>query len=59
MNRQYSVDELYDRLDVTLAESEKFRSDPLVDEYLKKELAVCRMVQNVYAQIAEAIDLDL
>lgn len=59
MNRQYSGEELYDRLDETLAESEKFRSDPLVDEYLKYELAVCRMLQNVYAQISEAIDLDL
>lgn len=59
MNRQYSGDELYDRLDATLEESERFRSDPLVDEYLKRELAVCRMVQNVYAQISEAIDLDL
>lgn len=59
MNRRYSGDELYDRLDETLAEFEKFRSDPLVDEYLSHELAVCRMVQNIYVQISEAIDLDL
>lgn len=59
MHQQYSGDELYEKLDILLKESEDFRADPLVDKYLSNELAVCRMVQNVYTQIAEAIDLDL
>ena len=37
----------------------KMRSNPVVDEYLEAELAVCKMMQEVYAQIADAIDLDI
>ncbi|MCD7818626.1 MAG: YlbF family regulator [Lachnospiraceae bacterium] len=37
----------------------EFRKDELVDEYLKAELHVCRTIQKVAFQLADAIDLDL
>lgn len=50
---------MFDEIDAFEKEFEEFRSNPVVEEYLQAELAVCRMVQNIYTQIAEAIDLDL
>lgn len=38
---------------------EKFRSNPLVNNYLHTELAVCRLLQRVTARVAEEIDLEL
>ncbi|MCD8011680.1 MAG: YlbF family regulator [Lachnospiraceae bacterium] len=37
----------------------EFRKNELVDEYLKTELHICRIIQKVAFQVAEAIDLDL
>lgn len=37
----------------------EFRKNELVDEYLKAELHVCRMIQKTMFLLAEAIDLDL
>ena len=56
---QNSGEELFDKIDTFVKEYEEFRSNPVVEDYLQAELAVCRMVQNIYTQIAEAIDLDL
>ena len=56
---QKSDEELFDRIDAFEKEYEQFRSNPVVEEYLQAELAVCRMIQEIYTQIAEAIDLDI
>lgn len=56
---QQSGEELFDRIDEFEREYEQFRANPVVEEYLQAELAVCRMLQNIYTQIAEAIDLDI
>jgi cell fate (sporulation/competence/biofilm development) regulator YlbF (YheA/YmcA/DUF963 family) len=56
---QNSGGEVFDEIDAFEKEFEEFRSNPVVEGYLQAELAVCRMVQNIYTQIAEAIDLDL
>ncbi len=37
---------------------EEFRRDPLVDEFLKSELRICRILQQVTLEIAGAVDLD-
>lgn len=37
----------------------QFRKNELVDEYLKMELHICRMIQEISFQLADAIDLDL
>lgn len=56
---QQSGEELFDRVDEFAREYEQFRSNPVVEEYLQAELAMCRLLQRVYTQIAEAIDLDI
>ena len=35
-----------------------FRENPLVDDYLSAELALCRMLQKANLQITEAIDFE-
>ena len=40
-------DELFDKMDAFEQEFEKFREDPVVDEFLRAELAFCRMMQEV------------
>ncbi len=37
---------------------EQFRKNPLVDEFLKAELRVCRIVQEITMTLAEKINLD-
>lgn len=56
---QKSEGELFDEIDAFEREYEEFRANPVVEEYLQAELAVCRMMQEIYAEIAEAVDLDL
>ena len=56
---QKSEEGLFDKLDEFEKKYNKMRSNPVVDEYLEAELAVCKMMQEVYAQIADAIDLDI
>lgn len=36
----------------------EFRKNPLVDEFLRSELRVCRIMQKVIGDIADAVDLD-
>ena len=40
-------------------ESEEFRKNPLVDEFLQAELCVCRIMQKITQDMVEAIDLDI
>ncbi len=44
-------------LDRFSQESFEFRKNPLVDEYLKRELRVCRMLQEIGLETMDAIDL--
>lgn len=39
-------------------EYEEFRRNPLVDGFLKSELRVCRMIQQVNIELISAVDLD-
>lgn len=52
------TDDFFDKLDVFEKEYEKFREDPLVDDFLRAELAFCRMVQNVMMYITEELDFE-
>jgi len=56
---QKSEEDLFDKIDAFEREYEQFRTNPMVEEYLQAELEVCRMMQEVYVQIAEAVDLDI
>lgn len=51
-------DELFDKVDDFEREYEKFRENPLVDDFLSAELAFCRMIQEVNGQIIAELDFE-
>ncbi|MGN0376799.1 MAG: YlbF family regulator [Suilimivivens sp.] len=51
-------DELFDKMDAFEQEYEKFREDPVVDDFLRAELAFCRMMQEINLMITEAVDFE-
>ena len=51
-------DVLFDKMDAFEQEFEKFREDPVVDEFLRAELAFCRMMQEVNLYITEAVNFE-
>ena len=56
-NSAYTVD-LLDKMEAFEREYEKFREDPLVEEFLDAELAFCRMMQDIDVKLAEAVDFE-
>ena len=40
-------------------ERELLRRDPLIDDYLRSELALCRLLRQLTLQLMDAVDLDL
>ena len=46
-------EELYRELNRTWKEFREFRKNPLADEFLKAELAVCRMLQQISNETSE------
>lgn len=56
---QKSEEDLFDRLDAFDKEYEEFRSNPPVETYLEAEAAVCKMIREIYEQIASVIELDI
>lgn len=51
-------DELFDRVEAFEKEYEKFRENPFVDDFLRAELAFCRLMQEVNVLLAEEIDFE-
>ncbi len=52
-------EDMLDRMEAFEREYEKFREDPLVDDFLRAELAFCRMMQEVYVLLADEIDFEV
>ncbi len=51
-------DELFEKMDAFEREYEEFREDPLVDSFLRAELAFCRMMQEITLYITEKVDFE-
>lgn len=51
-------EDLFERLEAFEEEYERFRENPIVDDFLSAELAVCRMMQDIYGVLAERLDFD-
>ena len=51
--------DMYEELDRMSREYQEFRKDPVVDEYLRCELSVCRMIQRIAMTLIGSVDLDL
>lgn len=56
-NNRRDVD-IFEEIDHMNQEAFLFRRDPVVDEYLEAELAMCRLVQRVNWKLMEKIDFD-
>lgn len=53
-----SEENLMDALDAFEEEYEDFRANPLVDAFLSAELALCRMLQDIYEQITDELNFE-
>lgn len=53
------VDDLFDKIDAFEREYEKFRENPIVDDFLRAELALCRMMQEIDIMLTEELDFDM
>ncbi|MFQ9636705.1 MAG: YlbF family regulator [Eisenbergiella sp.] len=58
LQNSVQTEDLLDKLDGFEREYEKFREDPLVEEFLDAELAFCRMMQEIDVKLAEAMDFE-
>ncbi len=51
-------EDLFDRMEAFEREYAKFRENPLVDDFLRAELAFCRMMQDVNVLLTSEIDFE-
>ena len=58
LQNSVQTEDLLDKLDAFEREYEKFREDPLVEEFLDAELAFCRMMQEIDVKLAEAMEFE-
>lgn len=58
LQNSVQTEDLLDKMDDFEREYEKFREDPLVEEFLDAELAFCRMMQDIDVKLAEAMDFE-
>lgn len=50
--------ELFDRMEAFEREYREFRENPLVDDFLRAELAFCRMMQEMNVLLTSEIDFE-
>ena len=50
--------ELFDRMEAFEREYREFRENPMVDDFLRAELALCRMVQEMNVLLTAEIDFE-
>lgn len=53
------VASLYERTQEFDRKYAELLKNPLVDEYLRCELAICRMLQQIATRVVESVELDL
>ncbi len=58
LQNESDSEELFDRIEAFEQEYAKFRENPLVDDFLRAELAFCRMMQEVDILLAAEIDFE-
>ena len=59
LQNETDSDDMLDRMEAFEREYEKFRENPLVDDFLRAELAFCRMMQEVYVLLADEVDFEV
>lgn len=58
LQQQSGADELYEKLDEIEREERKFRSDARVAAFLDAELALCRMMQEIFLTMVDSLDFE-
>lgn len=58
LQNEVDSEELFDRLEAFEKEYEKFRENPLVDDFLRAELAFVRLMQDVNELLTNEIDFE-
>lgn len=51
-------EDMFDRMEAFEQEYEKFRENPLVEDFLRAELAFCRMMQDINVLLTAEIDFE-
>ena len=59
LQNETDSDDMLDRMEAFEREYEKFRENPLVADFLRAELAFCRMMQEVYVLLADEVDFEV
>ena len=59
MQNSGDVESLYERMQQFDQKYDELLKNPLVEEYLKCELAICRMLQQIASKVVESVELDL
>lgn len=59
LQNETDSEDMLDRMEAFEQEYEKFRENPMVDDFLRAELAFCRMMQEVYMLLAEEVDFEV
>lgn len=52
-------EDMLDRIEAFEREYEKFRENPMVDAFLGAELALCRLMQEIYMLLADEVDFEV
>lgn len=58
LQQEKDKDVLYDKMEQFEREYEDFRENPLVDDFLKAELAFCRMMQDINIQMTRELGFE-
>lgn len=53
------AEDLYDKMEEFEQQYREFRKNPVVSQYLERELRICRMLQEINSQIINAVNLVL
>ena len=59
LQNESDSEDLFDRMEAFEREYAKFRENPLVEDFLRAELAFCRMMQNINVWLTAEIDFEL
>ena len=58
MQNAVQVEDLFDKMDYFEKEYKEFRENVIVDDFLKAELALCRMMQEINALIVDGLNFE-
>lgn len=58
MQNAAQVDDLFDKMDRFEKEYKEFRENAMVDDFLRAELALCRMMQDISTLIVAGLDFE-